>query len=50
MRKQREARRTEAATREVALLIMGEFNVRQQEMSGHRGALKHLFETVGELR
>jgi hypothetical protein len=38
MRKQRAARRTEAATRGAVLLIIGEFNLRQQEMSGHREA------------
>jgi hypothetical protein len=49
MRKQRAARRTEAATMEFVLLIIGEFNLRQQEMSGQRQALENMFETVGEL-
>jgi hypothetical protein len=48
-RRQRAARRTEAAAREAALLTC-EFKFRQQGMSGHRSALEHLFETVGDRR
>jgi len=49
VRKRRAERRTEAAAGKAALLI-GEFKLRQHEMSGHREALEHMFETVGELR
>jgi hypothetical protein len=48
-RRQRAARRTEAAAGEVALLTY-EFKLRQQGMSGRRNALEHLFETVGDRR